>query len=184
MKLVDRCLELRIFCNIILEYLLVLSLYGYREVSGLCVPVSLRFRSVKEMCRKISNCGIEYGLLFDENPNNLIDIYFNYFGKMTERDSDNEEYYTGNDISSLNKLISKIVITCQVINDCMNIGITYDKEFYSTKTINMFKELCYTNIRKIVDDLSQTNETHKTASDYDSIDLSMNELSEIEDMFS
>ena len=48
MKLVDRCLELRIFCNIIFEYLLVLSLYGYREVSGLCVPVSLRFRRDQE----------------------------------------------------------------------------------------------------------------------------------------
>ena len=48
MKLVDRCLELRIFCNIILEYLLVLSLYGYREISGLCVPVSLRLRRDQE----------------------------------------------------------------------------------------------------------------------------------------
>ena len=48
MKLVNRCLELWIFLNIVLEYLFVLSFYSYREVSGLCVPVSLRFRRNKE----------------------------------------------------------------------------------------------------------------------------------------
>ena len=48
MKLVNRCLELRIFLNIVLEYLLILSFYSYREVSGLCIPVSLRFRRDEE----------------------------------------------------------------------------------------------------------------------------------------
>lgn len=48
MELVDRCLELRIFCNIILKYLLFLRLYSYREISGLCVPVSLRLRRDQE----------------------------------------------------------------------------------------------------------------------------------------
>ena len=48
MELVDRCLELRIFCNISLKYLLFLSLYSYREISGLCVPVSLRLRRDQE----------------------------------------------------------------------------------------------------------------------------------------
>ena len=48
MELVDRCLELRIFCNIILKYLLFLSLYSYGEISGLCIPVSLRLRRDQE----------------------------------------------------------------------------------------------------------------------------------------
>ena len=48
MELVNCCLELRIFLNIILEYLLVLSFYSYREVSCPCVPVSLRLRRNEE----------------------------------------------------------------------------------------------------------------------------------------
>ena len=48
MELVNCCLELRIFLNIIFKYLLVLSFYSYREVSCLCVPVSLRLRRNEE----------------------------------------------------------------------------------------------------------------------------------------
>ena len=48
MELVDGCLELRIFLNIVLKYLLILSFYSYREVSCLCIPVSLGFRGDQE----------------------------------------------------------------------------------------------------------------------------------------
>ena len=67
MKLVNRCLELWIFLNIVLEYLFVLSFYSYREVSGLCVPVSLRFRRNKEFY-KFPCCTKLFRILVIKSP--------------------------------------------------------------------------------------------------------------------
>lgn len=44
MKLIDCCLELWIFCDVIFEDLFVMCCCCYREVSCLCIPVCLRFR--------------------------------------------------------------------------------------------------------------------------------------------
>lgn len=139
--------------------------------------------SVKEICRKVTNCGIEYGLLFDENSEVSIDIFFNYIGEILQNDNINKKFSFGDEISHLNKLISKIVITCEVVNNCMNIGIVYDKEFFSMKIIEEFKKIYMNNLKKIVNRLCNINEIHKTASDYDSIDLNMNELDEIRKLF-
>ena len=49
MKLIDCCLELWIFLYIISEYLFSVCLSCYREVSCLCIPVSLRFSRYKEL---------------------------------------------------------------------------------------------------------------------------------------
>ena len=47
-KLIDSCLELWVFCDVVFEYLFVMCCCCYREVSCLCVPVSLRLRRDQE----------------------------------------------------------------------------------------------------------------------------------------
>ncbi|MCI8717183.1 MAG: AMP-binding protein, partial [Lachnospiraceae bacterium] len=139
--------------------------------------------SVKEMCRKVTNCGIEYSLLFDEDTDASMDIFFNYIGEILQNDNINQKFSFGDEISHSNKLISKIVITCEVVNNCMNIGISYDKESFSEKTIEEFKKIYMNNLKKVVNRLCNMSEIYKTASDYDSVDLNMSELDEIRELY-
>lgn len=149
--------------------------------------ISSQIKEVKEEIRKIPNKGIDFGILkyltttFNESKNKH--IRFNFLGDFTPGYSD--AFFTllndqlGSDYCSLNTLTYSIEINCFVLNDRLNVHLTYSKNKYSENTMEKFTSDYMNNLENIIKHCCNKKASEYTPSDFDTVNLNLEELGRI-----
>lgn len=138
---------------------------------------------VKEKIRKIPNNGINFGVMkylsktIDDKNKRY--IRFNYLGNFTTRrepNSLNLENQFSLESHKDNHLTSIMDINCYIIEDRLNVLLTYSKEQFYERTVNHFIDLFISNIEDITTYCCHKETMQFTPSDFDTVDLSLEDL--------
>jgi len=136
---------------------------------------------VKENLRAVPDKGIGYGVLRYLSGEELIrkqlskditQIVFNYLGQIGGETSAAAQIlgiakeHKGTEISEENQHISKIAINGIVVNNSLNISISYDTNRYAATTIAQLAGLYRASIQKIISLCKGRRSITKTPSDY------------------
>ncbi|MBN2862737.1 MAG: amino acid adenylation domain-containing protein [Bacteroidales bacterium] len=159
--------------------------------------LSHQIKSIKESLRKIPNKGIGYGILKFLAPpeikeglllNLKPEISFNYLGQFDQdldtRIIDVSDMDGGHEISDLNERFFTIDINCMISDGKLCIMMTYDKSRVSEKSMNSLVELYRVNLDRIIVHCVNKENREFTPHDFGDDNLSLDELSDIEEMFS
>ena len=153
--------------------------------------VTQLIKQTKEYLRKIPNKGIGYGVLRYLTPNtafNLIpQITFNYLGQFDDTFSnENMKLSTlssGYDVSLENSKESILDVSGMIVNSKLKMDFMYNPKISDEAVINGLKEEFKTNLLAIMNHCLEKEESEMTVSDFDSKDISEDELDDIMDMF-
>lgn len=138
----------------------------------------------KEQLRSIPNKGIGYGVIkyLTEIPVEEYEktIRFNYLG-IFDDDLDSgffklADIETGVDSDESNGLTCLIDINLLVVNGSIDIYISYNKNAFRDETINRFADEYIKKIVEIVDYCKDKKDIELTPSDFDTIELTRDEL--------
>lgn len=142
---------------------------------------------IKESLRKIPNYGIGYGALKyitkEFEIDKKIDIRFNYMGNFDtifNKDVigvDDFEF----DMDGNNKIYYIIDINCYIINKKLKVNMNYHPNYVTENDAHKLCELFKTNILQIISFCTSQKSNCLTPSDFDTIDLSREELDDIFD---
>ncbi len=141
-------------------------------------------KSIKEQLRRVPNKGIGYGVL--KYMSEQIDdteqrhIRFNYLGDTTGV-SKNEYFsltdaHISNDSAPENHLTSIIDINVIIIGGCLKVTFIYSKCEFKAESMKSFIRLYMNTISRVIDHCSRKEKRSFTPSDYDTIDLTQDEL--------
>lgn len=143
-----------------------------------------QIKEIKEEIRKIPNRGIGFGILkylsmaFDEN--NQRSIRFNFLGDYnSEYDNGSVNLLKdqlGNDYDKRNKLTCIIDINCFIVGGKLNVLLTYSKNKFSQNTMERFINSYINDLKTIIDHCCDKKSFEFTPSDFDTVDISMDEL--------
>jgi len=143
-------------------------------------------KSVKETIRKTPQKGLGYGILKYMSPfgaemqTKRAEIRFNYLGQF-DREVENPLFsycqdYTGPDVAPENHMTAAIEINAMILNDIFTADINYNKEAFIENTITTFGENYIENLKEILDHIKKEDDVHFTPSDFDTVDLSEEDL--------
>lgn len=146
--------------------------------------ISDQIKLVKEELRKIPNKGIGFGVLKYLSKslcdNNDRYVRFNYLGDFTnESDYDyvrllNEQI--GSESSKENKLTCLLDINCFLVENKINVQLTYSKNNFIASTMEAFLDNLLNNIKMVINHCCNREKIEFTPSDFDVADLSMEDL--------
>lgn len=141
--------------------------------------------NTKETLRRIPNKGIGYGLLrYIRNETRIVaeqepEIIFNYLGQFDHMDSNLFKVTslpTAADKGDLIEEPYKIYFNSYISEGCFNMEVKYNRNEYELNTMNKLIETYMEDLRNIIlHCLNKVNPTY-TASDFDSNDLSSEDL--------
>ncbi|MBE5929369.1 MAG: amino acid adenylation domain-containing protein, partial [Lachnospiraceae bacterium] len=121
--------------------------------------------TTKDMLREVPNKGIGYGLLYDTNISEYVDVYFNYLGEMdSEENSKNSAgLSTGENSSRKNKVPGYFNLNALVTGGKFICNLSYNNctKTYAEEFINLYKE----SLEAVVEWCLEQKETHVTESD-------------------
>ncbi|MBE5929218.1 MAG: amino acid adenylation domain-containing protein, partial [Lachnospiraceae bacterium] len=121
--------------------------------------------TTKDMLREVPNKGIGYGLLYDTNISEYVDVYFNYLGEMDSEESSKnlDGLSTGESSSSDNRTSGYFNINAMVTGGKFTCNLTYNNctKAYAEEFINLYKE----SVEAVVGWCMEQKGTHVTESD-------------------
>lgn len=143
--------------------------------------VSDKIKSLKEQIRNIPNNGFDYSI--EKYLNNRFNddvkkyIRLNYLGDF---DSVINEYFSladsGIDIGEDNKLTSLMDINIMKINEQINISILFSRNNYEIETVQKILDCFVNKLDEIVKSCENKEDREFTPSDFDSVDISQDDL--------
>ncbi|MBE5929398.1 MAG: amino acid adenylation domain-containing protein, partial [Lachnospiraceae bacterium] len=121
--------------------------------------------TTKDMLREVPNKGIGYGLLYDTNISEYVDVYFNYLGEMDSEESskNSDGLSTGEGSSRDNRMPGYFNINAMVTGGKFICNLTYNNctKKYAEEFINLYKE----SVEAVVGWCMEQKGTHVTESD-------------------
>jgi amino acid adenylation domain-containing protein/non-ribosomal peptide synthase protein (TIGR01720 family) len=149
-------------------------------------------KTVKEAIRKIPNHGIGYGILKymadseEAEPPKGVDVNdntgvrFNYLGQF-DQEVDNPlfsycDQSSGADVSPDNHMTAAVEINAMILKGILTVDIHYNRQAHKPGTMASFAEDYLKNLREILDHIKQEDNVHFTPSDFDTVDLSEEDL--------
>ncbi len=143
-----------------------------------------QIKEIKEQLRNIPRKGNRFGVikhlagLIETNAKKY--IRFNYLGEFVDNQNQEEiqilSLQSGNEISGLNDLTSLIDINCYVVNNQLNIAVTYSNNRFKNQTMERFITLLISEIREVIDFTCTSQVKEFTPSDFNTIDITQEEL--------
>jgi len=146
--------------------------------------LSNQIKHIKEERRRVPKNGIGYGLL--RYLNRSIDhdqpksIRFNYLGEFVQEHGDT--YVTllpdqfEHNVSEDNQLTCLLDINSYVINNRLQIRLTYSRNQFHDSTMERFQTLYLRYLKKVIEHCSNKETKEFTPSDFDTVDISQEEL--------
>ena len=140
--------------------------------------------SVKETLRKIPGNGIGFGVgrytgkCLRDTMYRL--VRFNFLGSFDEFDDNDlfriSDEESGSDISGKNHLTCLLDINAFVKGKCLEISLTYSRNKFKDTVMKDFLLRWQTNLKDIIRHCASRQQTEFTPSDFDTLDLSQDEL--------
>lgn len=153
--------------------------------------LSKQILSVKEQLKQVPENGIDYSILkytnnsFIKADDTIPEIRLNYLGQFdNELNNDLFSYCdipTGPDSDSANNVTVKFDINCMVINEKLNIEISYNAGAYSNSTITRFRDSVLNNLNNIIEHIEKEDDVYVTSSDFETVDLDEEDLKNLFD---
>ncbi|TNE55033.1 MAG: non-ribosomal peptide synthetase, partial [Bacteroidetes bacterium] len=159
--------------------------------------VSQRIKETKDRYRKIPNKGVGYGILRYLSKDQAIkqelqapmEIVFNYLGDFGGGENESSEAAMsiskldgGAPISPNNERTQMLEITALVFEGSLQLTVSYNEQVIEAEKLKQFAKAFERELTSIVNHCTGKEDTEKTASDFDSEDLSNEELDDIMDM--
>ncbi len=145
--------------------------------------LSEQIKYVKEKVRSIPNKGLGFGILRYLSSNSSLPekkcIRFNYLGDVKPEENNYFKVINSSieiDTDAQNRMSSIIDINCMVINKVLNISITYDFTHVQESSMNSFAKNFINNIKLINSHCVNKKESDFTKSDFDTANLSLEDL--------
>jgi surfactin family lipopeptide synthetase A len=153
-------------------------------------------KSVKESIRKVPGNGLGYGIMKymtkADNTNRGrsphtpdTQVRFNYLGQFDQEvENDLFSYIqqsTGLDVGTENHMTAAIEINAMILNDVFGAEILYNKNAHKESTISQFADNYIKNLIAILDHIKGEEDVHFTPSDFDTVDLSEDDLAALFD---
>ena len=151
-------------------------------------------KAIKTQLRTIPHHGISFGLLrylsqnktLQENLNhaNQATISFNYLGQIDNKSPDNHLFNishapTGTGLFTKQERPHLLAINARIQNDFLQIEWSYSQNIHQKQTINHLGEKYVENLRLYLTDSTSSNSSFYSATDFNLVDLSENELDSI-----
>lgn len=146
-------------------------------------------KTVKEAIRRVPGQGLGYGIMKFMTPagktmkNERAEVRFNYLGQF-DREVDNPLFSlsslpTGPDVSPVNQMTAALEIDAMVLHDRFTAAVHYNKEVFKPATMVSFSERYIKNLKEILDHIKNEDDVHFTSSDFDTVDLSEDDLANL-----
>ena len=151
-------------------------------------------KAIKTQIRNIPHHGISFGLLryvsqnktLQENLNyaNQSAISFNYLGQIDNKSPGNHLFNlshvpTGTGLFAKQERPHLLAINARIQNDFLQIEWSYSQNIHQKQTINHLGEKYVENLRLYLTDSTSSNSSFYSATDFNLVDLSENELDSI-----
>lgn len=142
-------------------------------------------KTVKEAIRKVPFNGLSYGLLHHMDSANppaakQVEVRFNYLGQFdSEVDTPLFSYShipSGPDVSPQNHMTAKIEINAMILKGTLEIDINYSQKAFNPETVKKFANDYINNLKEILTHIKNEDNVHFTPSDFDTVDLSEDDL--------
>ncbi|WP_307250427.1 amino acid adenylation domain-containing protein [Croceifilum oryzae] len=145
---------------------------------------STQMKSMKEQIRRVPNKGLDY-LILKHMSDHLQDgdeplVRFNYLGDFDA--TAYPKFFTfasessGSEIGPLNHLTAVMDITAMIVNQVLQLSITYSESHFHTETISSFMKQWMGHLRGIIEQCGNQEQTQFTPSDFETVNLSQEEL--------
>lgn len=156
----------------------------YPVVLSVSEQVSEMIIETKEYLRKMPNRGIGFGLLYALSSMDA-DIYFNYLGKMDGNQKKEgfeliSSFLYGNCAAKENGQPGDIDLNGMIEDERLDFAITFHTGKYSREDMNIFAQYLKESFITVIQHCAEQKTTVKTASDYNAVDLTTEELNEIQ----
>lgn len=149
--------------------------------------LSSQIKEIKEQLRLIPNNGVGFGVLKYLSKalkdNDQRHIRFNFLGDFST--NYNNEFFEllnqgyGNESSKRNHLTSLLDINCYIVNEKLNILLTYSKSMFTENTIENFISLYTDNIKRLITHCNDKEIVEFTPSDFDTVEITQEELDKL-----
>lgn len=155
--------------------------------------VGMTIKNVKENLRNIPNRGVEYlSLRYGKDDQAAYtyesQITFNYLGQIDNTESDEDIYMVkdmiGQNMSSEGERFTKIYISSMVIDDVYSVVFDYDSTEFTEGQMKMVVATYIDELKDIIKHCITQEEEQYTASDFGSIGMSEEDLSNIFEVLS
>ncbi len=149
--------------------------------------LSNQIKKIKEEIRMIPNKGIGFGILKyiskDLNEGFKGSVRFNFLGDFNSGDKNNHfellKDQLGHDVDKENKLSCGIEINCFVVDGKLNFLMTYSKNKFSENTMESFLKNYMGDLETIINYCCDKESVIFTPSDFDTADISQDELDKL-----
>lgn len=144
---------------------------------------SMKIKAIKEQMRSVPDHGLSYGVLkhmLNTHKPERREIRFNYLGQF-DGALDNDLFSLSNmnhgpESSEQNYLTAKMEMNLLVVNNELKVELTYNKLAHSISTINNFMSNYMSHLTQLLNDIRGEGDIHFTPSDFDSAELSEEDL--------
>ncbi|WP_243649493.1 amino acid adenylation domain-containing protein [Baia soyae] len=145
---------------------------------------SAQMKSMKEQIRKVPNKGLDY-LILKHMSNRLQDgneplVRFNYLGDFDA--TAYPKFFTfasessGSETGQVNHLTAVMDITAMIVNQELQLSITYNESEFHTETMASFMKQWLSHLQGILKQCCNQEQTQFTPSDFEMVNLSQEEL--------
>ncbi|MEM8510042.1 MAG: amino acid adenylation domain-containing protein [Bacteroidota bacterium] len=140
---------------------------------------------VKETLAKIPNHGIGSSLLNSKSTSNAIsaepsEVRFNYLGQFGRELSNDlftlERFSTGKESAQENRMTTKLEINAIVIDGVLQMEYLFNAKAHKKGTIENLSESFFAHLRVLIDFLKNNDDSLLTPSDFDTANISQQEL--------
>lgn len=146
--------------------------------------LSDQIKEVKEEIRKIPNKGIGFGILNYMSKalkgNDQKYIRFNFLGDFTSGHDNSTvnllKDQLGSDYDKRNRLTCIIDINCFIVGGKLNVLLTYSKNKFSDNTMERYINSYINDLKTIIDHCCDKELVEFTPSDFDTVDITLEEL--------
>ncbi|WP_198015874.1 non-ribosomal peptide synthetase [Paenibacillus sp. HW567] len=143
-----------------------------------------QIKQVKEAQRRVPGNGIGFGLLrqlgriADNHVRKF--IRFNYLGEFIRDQGEGYLVLLGDQIqhnvSGDNHMTSLLDINCFVVDGRLQLRLTYSRNKFLDMTMERFQSHWLRNLKRVIEHCSSTQRKEFTPSDFDTVDISQEEL--------
>lgn len=164
-------------------YPVLLDLRGYNGIAE-------EIKGIKEQIRQIPQKGIGYGIAkyltqhpFTVDEQSVTGILFNYLGQF-DQELQNDFFgfaseAAGAEISAANQRNSLMEWNCMVVQGCLEITVNYSANRLNRETVESLLNTYLSRIREIIQHCSSGENYGFTPSDFDTVELSQEDLDEL-----
>jgi non-ribosomal peptide synthase protein (TIGR01720 family) len=153
--------------------------------------LSSQIKSIKEQLRQIPNNGLGYGVLkyYTETLNSGDQKYirFNYLGDFDDMSQNHlfniSNRASGSESSDSNHMTALIDINAMILNKRLEVAVTYSSNKFKSETIHELTRRFFEHLREIIDFCTTREYIEHTASDYDMVDFSQDDIEDLMNQF-